>query len=168
MNTRFVRQWHQSALLCSALRHPSLLSLKPTASSIFPDLQRESEASGDKKTFPGAEEKPVGRSMPRALPSPAPYWLLSSAHPQSSMINYNSFPTPSQTEPSFHPDNGKHWPGLSKWFHVTPEFSLEILISGVRRFMPRVIWWTFFILKRTWILVSFHGKNRSTIPVLIA
>lgn len=168
MNTRFVQQWHQSDLLCSALRHPSLLSLKPTASSIFPDLQRESEASGDKKTFPGAEEKPVGRSMPRALPSPAAYWLLSSAHPKSSMINYNPFLTPSQREPSFHPDNGKHWPGLSKWFHVTPEFSLEILISGVGRFMPRVIWWTFFILKRTWILVNFHGKNRSTIPVLIA
>ena len=167
MNTRFVQQWHPSDPLCSALRHPSLLSLKPTASSIFTDLQRESEASGNKKTFPRTEEKPVGRSMPRALPSPAPHWLLSSAHPQSSMDSYDSFLTPSQTEPSFHPDNGKHRPGLSKWFHVTAEFSLEILISEVRRFMPRVIWWTFFILKRTWILVNFHGKNRSTIAVLI-
>lgn len=73
----------------------------------------------------------------------------------------------SQPNRAFFPPNGKHRPGLSKWFRVTPEFSLEILISEVRRFTPRVIWWTFFILKRTWSLVNFHGKNRSTVPVLI-
>ena len=80
----------------------------------------------------------MGRNMSRALLSPTPTPVLpSSAHPQSSIISYGSFLTPRQTEPSFHPENGKCRPGLSNWFNVTPGFSLEILISEVRRFMPR-------------------------------
>lgn len=105
----------------------------------------------------------MGRNTPRSLPSsptsPHPPSQPSSLHQQP-----DSFLTPSQRDPSFHPDNGKCWPGLCNWFNVIPEFSLEILISEVRRFMPRGdLVNIFFIAKYAWILVNCHGKNRSTI-----
>lgn len=86
---------------------PAVLCLPTSITAFFkahskqhpPWFAERESSSGDRKTFPGTQERPVGRNMPRSLPSSPSFphlqsqpstqssaWLLSDPQPNGSFF----------------------------------------------------------------------------------